>query len=110
MDNVGVADHSQAALQLPGQWYQVGANCQLHLMVYEEDIPYTMRHIALEAANFEEAVQELRANGVDIVDGQGKRRDGSDYLCCKDPDGNRVDITQHFVFLKPEMSYIASSS
>ena len=92
---LGLQTIPRPPFNFPGHWYQVGANCQLHLMGYEEDIPHTMRHIALEAANFEEAVQELRANGVDIVDGPGKRRDGSDYLFCKDPDGNRVEITHH---------------
>lgn len=92
---LGLQTIPRPPFNFPGHWYQVGANCQLHLMVYEEDIPDTMRHIALEAANFEEVVQELRANGVEIVDGPGKRMDGSDYLFCKDPDGNRVEITHH---------------
>jgi len=37
----------------------------------------------------------LRAKGIEIIDGPGKRTDGSDYLFCKDPDGNRVEITHH---------------
>jgi catechol 2,3-dioxygenase-like lactoylglutathione lyase family enzyme len=37
----------------------------------------------------------LRAKGIEILDGPGKRFDGSDYLFCKDPDGNRVEMTRH---------------
>ena len=33
----------------PGHWYQVGPGTQLHLMGYDETIPRTMRHAALEA-------------------------------------------------------------
>jgi catechol 2,3-dioxygenase-like lactoylglutathione lyase family enzyme len=64
-------------------------------MVYEETIPNSMRHVALEVADFEEAIRELKANGIEIVDGPGKRPDGSDYVFCKDPDGNLVEITRH---------------
>lgn len=79
----------------PGHWYQVGPNGQLHLMVYEETIPNTMRHVAFEVTDFEKTVQTLREQNVAIIEGPGKRFDGSDYLFCKDPDGNRVEITCH---------------
>ena len=92
---LGLKTIDRPPFNFPGHWYQVGSNCQLHLMVYEEGIPDTMRHIALEAANFKETVRELRVKGVEIIDGPGKRIDGSDYLFCKDPDGNRVEITHH---------------
>ena len=32
----------------PGHWFQVGQNSQLHLMVMNETIPETMRHMAIE--------------------------------------------------------------
>jgi catechol 2,3-dioxygenase-like lactoylglutathione lyase family enzyme len=92
---LGLQTIPRPSFSFPGHWYQVGPNCQLHLMVYEESIPDTMRHIALEVANFEEAVRELRTKGIEIIDGPGKRFDGSDYLFCKDPDGNRVEMTRH---------------
>jgi len=57
---LGLTTINRPPFNFPGHWYQVGSNCQLHLMVYEEGIPDTMRHIALEVANFEETVQELR--------------------------------------------------
>jgi glyoxylase I family protein len=74
-------------------WFRVGQACALHLMVYDETIPATMRHIALEVADFEEAVRELERNGIQVTEGPGKRMDGSDYLFCRDPDGNLVEIT-----------------
>jgi catechol 2,3-dioxygenase-like lactoylglutathione lyase family enzyme len=64
-------------------------------MVMEETILTTMRHIALEVENFEETVEDLRAQKIKFVEGPGKRQDGSDYLFCRDPDGNLVEITRH---------------
>ena len=40
-------------------------------------------------------MKELTSKGIEIVDGPGKRVDGSDYLFCKDPDGNLIEITHH---------------
>ena len=76
-------------------WFRVGPACALHLLAYDEAIPRSMRHIALEVADFEEAVRELERNGIEVTEGPGKRMDGSDYLFCKDPDGNLVEITHH---------------
>ena len=48
----------------PGHWYQVGPGTQLHLMVYDETIPQTMRHTALEVEDFGKALEHLKTNGV----------------------------------------------
>ncbi len=92
---LGLKSIPRPPFNFPGHWYQVGPSCQLHLMVYEETIPQTMRHIAVEVEDFEAAVRELKGKKIGIVDGPGKRFDGSDYLFCKDPDGNLVEITRH---------------
>ena len=92
---LGLKTIPRPPFDFPGHWYQVGPRCQLHLMVYEETIPKTMRHIALEVENFEETVKELKGKKIEIVQGPGKRHDGSDYLFCQDPDGNLVEITHH---------------
>lgn len=92
---LGLKTIPRPPFNFPGHWYQVGPNCQLHLMVYEEIIPRTMRHIALEVVNFEETIQELRREKIEIVEGPGMRFDGSDYFFCKDPDGNLVEVTHH---------------
>ena len=92
---LGLETIERPPFKFPGHWYQVGPNAQLHLMVYDETVPTTMRHIALEVEDFDEARNALKAAGVSIVNGPGKRVDGSDYLFCKDPDGNLVEITKH---------------
>jgi catechol 2,3-dioxygenase-like lactoylglutathione lyase family enzyme len=35
------------------------------------------------------------AEGIPITEGPAKRVDGSDYLFCKDPDGNLIEIVKH---------------
>jgi catechol 2,3-dioxygenase-like lactoylglutathione lyase family enzyme len=92
---LGLKTIPRPPFNFPGHWYQVGPACQLHLMVYEETIPATLRHLAFEVADFEAATRDLRAQEIGIVEGPGKRFDGSDYLFCKDPDGNLVEITRH---------------
>jgi catechol 2,3-dioxygenase-like lactoylglutathione lyase family enzyme len=92
---LGLKDAERPAFNFPGHWYQVDRDTQLHLMVYEEVIPNTMRHVALEVENFADAVAHLETHHIDIVEGPGKRPDGSDYLFCKDPDGNLAEITKH---------------
>ena len=92
---LGLPTIQRPPFDFPGHWYQVGINVQLHLMVYEETISRTMRHIALEVEGFEEAVQDLRTQEIEIVEGPGKRTDDSEYLFCLDPDGNMVELTRH---------------
>jgi catechol 2,3-dioxygenase-like lactoylglutathione lyase family enzyme len=92
---LGLETIERPPFDFPGHWFQVGKNTQLHLMVFEEQIPETMRHIAIEVEDFDDTIKHLEADGIKIVDGPGKRIDGSDYLFCKDPDGNLVEITRH---------------
>jgi glyoxylase I family protein len=92
---LGLQTIERPPFDFPGHWYQVGKAAQLHLMVMEEEIPVTMRHIALEVENFQDTVKFLEADGIEIVEGPGKRFDGSDFLFCRDPDGNLVEITKH---------------
>ncbi|MBT3254851.1 MAG: glyoxalase [Deltaproteobacteria bacterium] len=94
-DILGLEDAPRPNFNFPGHWYQVGPNTQLHLMVYDEVIPDTMRHFALEVEDFSDALAHLEAHGIPIVEGPGKRPDGSDFLFCKDPDGNLVELTRH---------------
>jgi catechol 2,3-dioxygenase-like lactoylglutathione lyase family enzyme len=61
----------------------------------DEKIPDTMRHFAMEVEDFRKTVEHLAARGIAIVDGPGKRVDGSDYLFCKDPEGNLIEVTHH---------------
>ena len=92
---LGLKSISRPDFNFPGHWYQVGPSAQLHLMVKDEEIPITMRHIAFEVEDFDGTVQDLKSRGIKIMEGPGKRPDGSDYLFCCDPDGNLVEITYH---------------
>jgi len=79
----------------PGHWFQFGETSQLHLMVMNETIPETMRHMAIEVEDFNATIQTFEAAGIQITEGPGKRVDGSNYLFCKDPDGNLIEIVKH---------------
>ena len=92
---LGLKSIERPAFNFPGHWYQVGQVTQLHLMVMNETIPETMRHMAIEVEDFAATIQTLKSEGVRIIDGPGKRVDGSDYLFCKDPDGNLIEIVKH---------------
>ena len=94
-DALGLPNIERPSFPFPGRWYQVGTGRQLHLTVIEEEIPRTMRHIALEVEDFRKAQEDLKNKEIEIIDGPGKRPDGSDYLFCLDPDANRVEITKH---------------
>ncbi len=91
---LGLKTISRPPFKSSGHWYQIGS-CQLHLMALEEMVSNTMRHFALEVSDFGRAIDRLREKGIEIIEGPGKRFDGSDYLFCKDPAGNRVEITHH---------------
>ena len=61
----------------------------------EGDISFEDPRIAIEVENFDAAIQTLKSEGIEIIDGPGKRMDGSDYLFCNDPDGNLIEIVKH---------------
>lgn len=92
---LGLKTIPRPPFDFPGHWYQIGPGTQLHLMVYDETIPRTMRHAAFEVEDFGKTLEHLKKNAVAVVEGPGKRFDGSDFLFCKDPDGNLVEITRH---------------
>ena len=92
---LGLKTLERPAFDFAGHWFQVGETSQLHLMVMDETIPQTMRHMAIEVEDFMAAIQTLEAQGIQITEGPGKRVDGSDYLFCTDPDGNLIEIVKH---------------
>jgi sugar phosphate isomerase/epimerase/catechol 2,3-dioxygenase-like lactoylglutathione lyase family enzyme len=51
-------------------------------------------HVALEVADFEGTLRRLREAGVEVRN-PDKRGDGSDFLFCKDFDGNTIELTHH---------------
>ena len=92
---LGLKSIERPAFGFDGHWFQVGQSTQLHLMVMDETIPETMRHMAIEVEDFDATIQALKSEGIEITDGPGKRLDGSDYLFCTDPDGNLIEIVKH---------------
>jgi len=92
---LGLETVERPEFDFAGHWFQVGKTSQLHLMVIAETIPQTMRHMAIEVEDFMAAIRTLEAQGIQITEGPAKRVDGSDYLFCKDPDGNLIEIVKH---------------
>lgn len=56
--------------------------------------PSQHMHVAIEVADFASTIQRLRRAGI-AIQGPDCRGDGSDFLLCDDPDGNRLEITHH---------------
>jgi catechol 2,3-dioxygenase-like lactoylglutathione lyase family enzyme len=79
----------------PGRWYQCGANAQLHLIAGDEPTSPGQAHLALEVDDFAGLVVALKRHAVQVTEGPAKRDDGSDYLYCRDPDGNLLEATHH---------------
>ena len=92
---LGLKSIERPAFGFAGHWFQVGQSTQLHLMVMDETIPQTMRHMAIEVEDFGTTIQTLKSEGIEITEGPGKRVDGSDFLFCNDPDGNLIEIVKH---------------
>ena len=56
--------------------------------------PSTQMHVAIEVADFEDSLRRIAEAGGTL--GKPDRRgDGSDFVFCSDPDGNRLEITHH---------------
>ncbi len=56
--------------------------------------PSTHMHVAIEVSDFAATMQRLQNAGI-AINGPDRRGDGSDFLFCDDPDGNRLEITHH---------------
>jgi sugar phosphate isomerase/epimerase/catechol 2,3-dioxygenase-like lactoylglutathione lyase family enzyme len=58
--------------------------------------PSTHCHVAIEVVDFAATVGRLKQAGIQITQQPNKRGDGSDFLFCKDPHGNTIEITHHY--------------
>ena len=79
----------------PGAWYAVGVGQQLHLQQFDEPVPRTHQHMALEVADILVVHRALQTFGATILSAPSHRDDGSWFMVCEDPDGNRIELTQH---------------
>ena len=76
-----------------GAWFQCG-DIEFHLIVAEEHLAPSRRHLALAVDDFDACLDQLRQNGVRLVGGPGTRpHSGRSFAFCKDPDGNLIEIT-----------------
>jgi catechol 2,3-dioxygenase-like lactoylglutathione lyase family enzyme len=77
----------------PGEWYQLGDK-QLHVSAYpDEPPPSSRRHVAIEVEDFDETVRVLAEHNIATLDNTpATRANGSRFLFCEDPDGNRIEI------------------
>lgn len=77
----------------PVLMFQLATGEQLHVHL---DGPSTHCHVAIEVADFGAALELLNRAGIEIIHQPDKRGDGSDFLFCNDPQGNRIEITHHY--------------
>ena len=96
---LGLREVGRPAFPFGGAWYELGDGRQLHLIVHEQ--PRTLRgtteidlrdgHLAFGVADYEAAVEYLRAAGVDCV----IRPDNVTpwkQVYVTDPDGNVIEL------------------
>lgn len=72
-------------------YYDLPTGEELHIHLHG---PAEHMHVAIEVSDFPGAIERLRQAGTEIQ-GPDRRGDGSDFLFCTDPDGNRIEITYH---------------
>ena len=86
------------ALPYPGEWYELGAGQQLHLMNLPNPDAASMRpahggrdhHIALAVSNMDALKSRLDAAGVQYTVSQSGRA----ALFCRDPDANTLEFVE----------------
>lgn len=73
-----------------GAWLDLGAQ-QVHLL--EIDVPDDIgQHFAIEVADLDDAVQELRDRGIEVTDPSPVGSSRQAFL--HDPSGNRIELHQ----------------
>jgi len=76
-----------------GAWFECGS-IEFHLIVAEEHLNPTRRHLAIEVDDFNACLDATRDAGIGIVGGPGIRpHNGRSFFFCKDPSGNLIEIS-----------------
>ena len=92
-ETLGMTPLERPGYDFEGAWYACGS-IEFHLMVAEEHLDPSRRHLAIEVDGFEACVEALRAAGIGIVGGPGVRpHNGRSFVFCKDPSGNLIEIS-----------------
>jgi len=90
---LGLTTLDRPDYEFEGAWFVCGS-IELHLLLAEEHIPPTRRHLAIEVDNFDACVASIRSAGVGIVGGPGVRpHNGRSFAFCKDPSGNLIELS-----------------
>jgi catechol 2,3-dioxygenase-like lactoylglutathione lyase family enzyme len=96
-DLLGLAPKPRPDFGFPGAWYDAGA-CEVHLIEVPADFdagrpPASLNplagHAAFAVESYDEAVGELRARGLEVL--EGGRELGQ--LWVRDPDGYIIELT-----------------
>jgi catechol 2,3-dioxygenase-like lactoylglutathione lyase family enzyme len=92
VDVLGMTPLDRPAFDFPGAWLAVGPSRQLHLI--QADVPPDNgQHVALAVDDLDEAVDVLRAAGVEVRGPRPVGDSGVRQAFLADPDGNRLEIT-----------------
>ena len=90
---LGLSSVDRPDYDFEGAWFKCG-DVEFHLIVAEEHLAPSRRHLALAVNDFGACVEQLRKNGVRLVGGPGTRpHSGRSFAFCKDPSGNLMEIT-----------------
>jgi catechol 2,3-dioxygenase-like lactoylglutathione lyase family enzyme len=76
----------------PGAWYDLGHG-QLHLVVVDEMPPPSGAHFAVEVADLETVMRDLKDAGIEVSAGGGTPGAGRQAFC-QDPAGNLIEFNQ----------------
>lgn len=74
-------------------WMRTADGTMVHLIESKDGKTLAGHHVAFEATDFDEAVNELQASEYDVDKETGERHDGQRYIFANDPDGNRLEFT-----------------
>jgi len=74
-------------------WMRTSDGTMVHLIESKDGKTLPGHHVAFEAIDFDEAVNELKSSDYEVDDEVGERHDGQRYIFANDPDGNRLEFT-----------------
>jgi glyoxylase I family protein len=91
-ETLGLTALDRPDYDFEGAWFACGP-IEFHLIVAEEHLDPTRRHLAIEVDDFDACIDSVRSAGVAIVGGPGIRpHNGRSFYFCKDPSGNLIEI------------------
>lgn len=81
---LGLASIDRPDYDFEGAWFRC-SDIEFHLIVAEERLAPSRRHLALAVDHFEACIEQLQQNGVRLVSGPGTRpHSGRSFAFCKD--------------------------